>query len=98
MREGIDGLNDPSKLGAHASAVVHDKADGYGSVSLIEHRYILRLAFFKYVKVFPLQTGYKCSARISDIDGKKNKAAAHRNFRLVLGSNGLVIRDRVEES
>jgi hypothetical protein len=38
MREGSDRSDDTVELGTHASAVVHDEADCYRSVSLIEDR------------------------------------------------------------
>jgi hypothetical protein len=93
MRKGIDSLDDTGKLGAHASAVVHNKADTHGSVSVIEHCEISRLPLFKYMKVFLLQTRDERSARIGNINGKKDEAATHRDFRLVLCSSGIRFRE-----
>jgi hypothetical protein len=44
------------------------------------------------VEIFLLQAGDKCSAGISDIDGEKDEAAAHRDFRLVLSGSGTLSR------
>src|ERR1700675_4769140 len=62
--------------------MVDDEPDGNRSVSLFEYREFLQLPVFKHAKVFHIETGDKCSARVSHFHGQQDKIRGHRNFRL----------------
>src|SRR5690348_15626088 len=86
------------ELAAHTSAVVNDKSDGNGSISLFEYGEVLRLSVFKHAKFFPLQARDKTSARVSHIDGKQHEAGVDCNFLLALPGNGRLCRKRGREA
>ena len=92
MCESGNRSNNIRKLGAHASAVVHDKPDGNRSVALFEYREFLRLPVFKDVKIFQLKTGDKRSVRVSHFHGKQDKIRGHLNLPLAIHAGPRTLR------
>jgi len=72
MREGGNCGGYLGELGAHAAAVVHDEADGHGSVFLLEESEFLRAAILEDGEVLQVQSGDDIAMCVRDADRKCN--------------------------